>query len=436
MDLFDIKNENELSRPLADRIRPHSLDEFVGQSHLIYKNSLLMRAIQADKLGNCIFFGPPGTGKTTLATIIANTTHGSFVKLNAVSSGVSDAKAVIEQARERLKLYSKRTYLLLDECHRWNKAQSDCVLSAMEEGVIIFIGSTTENPFVSMTRAIVSRCRVFELKPLTDSDIITGLKRAVTNKQRGLGSLDISVDEDAYKYFAWAANGDLRNALNGLELAALTTAPNDKGVIIIDKQTASQSMQKRILSIDDSMYYDMLSAFCKSLRGCDPDAAMYWAYRLLGAGCDPLLIFRRLMAHASEDVGLADSNALVVVISALTAYEHMGIKEGIIPLTHAIIYVATALKSNSVVAARDEVFNAVKMSADDTVPEYLKDRNYPSPNDTGKAYIYPHETSDYVTQVYLPETLKDMQFYKPQDNPNEQKISDFLTTIRKHKIKN
>lgn len=432
MDLFDFVSENK-NAPLAERMRPKTLADFVGQTHLLYENSLLMRAIKADKLGSCIFYGPPGTGKTTLAGIIANVTKGEFVKLNAVSSGVADAKKVIETAENQQKLFGKKTYLLLDECHRWSKSQSDCVLSAIEKGSIIFIGSTTENPFVSMTRAIVSRCRVFELKPLTPEDIVSGLRRAVQDKTDGYGNLDISVSDDALKYMAWASNGDLRNALNGLELAVLTTMPDTDGKIVIDKTGASQSMQSRVLSIDDSLYYDMLSAFCKSLRGCDPDSALYWAYRLLAAGCDPMLVFRRLMAHASEDVGLADSHAMTVVTSALFAYEHMGIQEGIIPLTHAIIYVATARKSNSVVTARDNVHRAVELSADDAVPDYLKDRNYPSPNDSGEAYIYPHATENYITQTYLPLSLKGSKFYEPGDNPKENDIAEFLEKIRKYK---
>lgn len=434
MDLFDLSNNGEKAAPLAERMRPRELSEFIGQKHLLGSNSLLLRAIRADRLGSCIFYGPPGTGKTTLAGIIASSTKSEFVKLNAVSSGVADAKRVIEEARERLRLYNKRTYLLLDECHRWNKAQSDCVLSAIETGSIIFIGSTTENPFVSMTRAIVSRCRIFELKPLSEEDIIAGLKRAV-DSERGLADFSLSVDEEAFKHFAWSANGDLRNAFNALELAVISTPPDKNGVIRIDKSVAAQSTPQKVLSVDDSLYYDMLSAFCKSLRGCDPDAALYWAMRLIEAGCDPMLIFRRVLAHASEDVGLADSSALIVASSALFAYEHMGAPEGYLPLSQAIIKVASAPKSNSVCVAMNAARDAVKISADDKVPDYLRDRTYRSPNDSGAKYIYPHETEAYVTQEYLPKKLVGSEFYSPQNNPNEQKIKQFLDAVKRNKRK-
>ena len=434
MDLFDLANNSRKAAPLAERMRPQSIGEFIGQKHILHTGSLLMRAIQADKLGSCIFFGPPGTGKTTLASIIAATTKSEFVKLNAVSSGVADAKKVIEEATERLRMTGKRTFLLLDECHRWNKAQSDCVLSAIETGSIIFIGSTTENPFVSMTRAIVSRCRIFELKPLTEADIVSGLKRAITAEQ-GLADFTVTVTDEALSHIAWAANGDLRNAYNALELAVITTPPSADGSILIDKSVAAQSTQRRVLSIDDSVYYDMLSAFCKSLRGCDPDAALYWAFRIIEAGADPMLIFRRLLVHASEDVGLADSSALTVAASALSAYEHLGAPEGFIPLAHAIIKVCSSPKSDSVVKAMNSAQEAVREHADDAVPDYLRDRTYQTPNDNGKAYIYPHDTDGYVTQAYLPKSLEGSKFYNPKNSDNEQRIKLFLDEIAKHKLK-
>ena len=433
MDLFDFTTDNQKKKnaPLADRMRPTSLSGFIGQKHILSDNSLLLRAIRSDKLGSCIFYGPPGTGKTTLASIIAATTKGSFEKLNAVASGVSDAKSVIERARDRLKLYGKRTYLLLDECHRWNKAQSDCVLSAIEDGSIIFIGSTTENPYVSMTRAIVSRCRVFELKSLTEMEILEGLNRAVCDKEDGLGDYKLSLSQEAMQHFAWGANGDLRNALNALELAVISSQPDKNGLIAVNLETAQQSVQRKALSVDESMYYDMLSAFCKSLRGSDPNAALYWAFRLTESGCDPLLIFRRLLAHSCEDVGMADSNALNVVMNAYLAFERMGYAEGSLPMAHAIIYVCTAPKSNSVVTARDAAITAARQSADSNVPFYLRDRSYPSVLDDGSKYLYPHDFGGYVAQQYLPDSLKNTKLYNPSDNGKEKDVKHFLEDIRK-----
>jgi len=432
MDLFDFSQQNQTkaNAPLAERMRPKSLDGFLGQEHILAKNSLLRRAIAADKLGSCIFYGPPGTGKTTLAAIIAEKTKGHFVKLNAVSSGVADAKAVIEKAKEQLRLYGKKTYLLLDECHRWNKAQSDSVLSAMEDGSIIFIGSTTENPFVSLTRAIVSRCRIFELKQLAEKDILVGLERAVADEVYGFGKVAPKVSNEAMRHFAWVANGDLRNALNALELAVLTTPPDKNGKIKVGIEEAKESSQHKALSVDENLYYDMLSAFCKSLRGSSPDAALYWAFRLCEAGCDPLLIFRRLLAHASEDVGLADSNALQVVMAAYHAYERMGYAEGSLPMTHAIIYVCTAPKSNAVVMARAAAIEAVKQSGESVVPNHLRDRSYPTILDTGEPYIYPHDFGGYAKQQYLPDTLKEKKFYHPTENGEEKQIKKFLEEIK------
>ena len=288
--------------PLAERMRPEVLSEFVGQKHIIGKNMLLWRAIQMGQVGSMIFYGPPGTGKTTLANIIAKNLNGNFRKLNAVSSGVGDAKEIIAEAKKNKIQYGTQTYLLLDECHRWNKAQSDSVLSAIEDGSIIFIGSTTENPFTSMTRAIVSRCRIFEFKAVQNSDIIECLHRAIDDKNKGLGNFPLNVHEDALNHLAWASAGDVRMALNSLELAVLTTEKNEQGIIEITKEVAEQSIQKKALSIDETQYYDMLSCFCKSLRGSDTEAALYYSQRLMLAGCDPLIIARRLVAHASEEV--------------------------------------------------------------------------------------------------------------------------------------
>lgn len=412
--------ENTKRPPLAERMRPTSFDDFVGQEHIIGKNMLLRRAIEVGELGSCIFYGPPGTGKTTLANIVAKQLKGEFRKLNAVSSGVSDAKEIIREAENLKAMFGTQTYLLLDECHRWNKAQSDCVLEAIEKGSIVFIGSTTENPFTSMTRAIVSRCRVFEFKALEDKDVIKAMKRAL-EKDEVLSKMPIKVDESALKHFAWASSGDVRMALNALELAVLTTPFNKDKEIVITKEIAEQSIQKKALSIDENQYYDMLSAFCKSIRGSDTEAALYWAQRMLIAGIDPMIIARRLVAHSSEDIGMADSNALLLSTSAMYAVEKMGAPEGLIPLFHAIIYACEAEKSNSVIVARDLSRADAENVKDDNVPDYLK--NHPSTNDTKHIkYKYPHDFGGYVKQRYMPESLKDRVYYIPSQNGREKNL--------------
>lgn len=416
--LFDF-NVNS-SKPLAEKMRPTTLDDFVGQQHIVGKGSLLRRAILADKLGSCIFYGPPGCGKTTLAHIIASTTNSAFVQMNAVSSGVADAKKVIEDAKNRLELYGTRTYLMLDECHRWNKAQSDCMLAAIEQGYIVFIGSTTENPYVNMTRAIVSRCRVFEFKRLSEEDVKSAMLRAISDKKNGLGNYDLTVEEKALDHLVWASDGDLRTALNALELAVMTTNPDKDGKITINLETAQQSIQKKALSIDESTYYDMLSAFCKSLRGSDSDAALYWAERLIQAGCDPLLVARRTLVHSSEDVGMADPMALVVANAAVEAYKNLGMPEGKIPLYNAIIYVCEASKSNSVVEAMYGAERLVAENKDDNVPPYLRDTHYHTDKVTG--YKYVHDYGGWVEQTYLPESIKDAQLYKPSKNGKEKEL--------------
>lgn len=429
MDLFEYANQqNDGLKPLAERMRPQTLNEFIGQEHIVGEGSLLRRAIAADRLGSCIFYGPPGTGKTTLANIIAKNTNSHFEILNAVSSGVADAKRVIEEAKNRLMMYGKKTYLLLDECHRWNKAQSDSVLSAIEQGYIVFIGSTTENPYVSMTKAIVSRCRLFEFHSLTDKDVLKALNRAINDK-RGLLDMNVVAEEGALEHLAWASGGDVRTALNALELAAVTTSASAEGAIHITKEIAAQSIQKRVLSISDDNYYDMLSAFCKSLRGSDSNAGLYWAMRLIDAGCDPLLIFRRIIAHSAEDVGMANPNALVVATSALTAYEKIGMPEGTLPLAEAIICVCESEKSNSVVIARDEAERAVQTVKKEAVPMYLRDVNYKQEKISG--YKYPHDYGGYVEQQYLPDDLKDAKFYVPSDHGYEKVVKERQERLKK-----
>ena len=416
MNLFE--NETKKFAPLADRMRPATLEEFIGQEHLIYKNSFLSRAIVSNSLGSCIFYGPPGTGKTTLANIIANTCNGIFRKLNAVSSGVGDAKEIIAEAKSNMELYGRKTFLLLDECHRWNKTQSDSILEAIEKGHITLIGSTTENPFINMTRAIVSRCRVFEFKSLSQDNIIGALKKAIENKEKGLGNLDIKISDEALDHLAWASAGDLRCAYNALELAVKTTPQNKKGEIVVDKLTAEQSIQKGAISIDETTSYDMLSAFCKSLRGSDTDAALFYSQKLVLSGYDPLILARRLMAHASEDIGMADSNALLMANCAIISCEKLGYPECMLTLSHAIIYICEAEKSNSVYLAMEAAKQDAEKYISAKVPNHLK--NHPSGYDdkTGK-YKYPHNYGGYVKQQYLPTEIKDHRYYFPKENGKE-----------------
>ena len=406
--------------PLAQRVRPRTFEEFVGQEHIAKEGSLFRRAIEAGTLGSAIFFGPPGTGKSTLANIIANLDNGIFKKLNAVSSGVADVKKIIDEARKDKSLFSRQTYLLLDECHRWSKAQSDSILPAVEDGTIVFIGTTTESPYHSMTPAIVSRCMVFEFKPLEKKDIILALKRAIKD-ERGLGKSKVNVTEQALEHFAWVCGGDLRAALNGLELAFLTTSPDKDGVVNIDLEIAENCIQKKALSVDETKFYDILSAFCKSIRGSDPDAALFYAQRLIKAGCDPLIIARRLIAHCSEDIGMADSNALLLANCALYSLKNLGLPEGLLNLSHAIIYACTAEKSNSVLIAMNKAGSMAEKFADSEVPFHL--RNHPSTNDTKKIkYKYPHDYGGFVDQQYLPDEIKNEVFYVPSKNGKEKSV--------------
>ena len=435
MDLFDILNEKNtnVNIPLAERMRAKTLSDFIGQEHIAKETSLLRRAIKLDRLGSCIFWGPPGCGKTTLANVIANSTNNNFVKLNAVSSGVNDVKQVVEKAKENLKLYGKKTYLLLDECHRFNKTQSDSLLPAIEQGDIIFIGSTTENPYASMTPAIVSRCRVFELKKLSQTDIAKALEKALVDKERGLGTYDLIVDREAISHIAKMADGDLRVAYNALELACLTTNPDSNGKIHVTITDAEESIQQKALSYDESLYYDILSAFCKSLRGSDSDAALYYMQRLIQGGCDPLLLARRLIVHSAEDVGMADPNALVVATNAMLAFERLGLPEGLIPLSEAIIYVCEAEKSNSVVEAMQMAKEDAIQEKDDNIPPHLKNYEFASKQDKQKKglYKYPHNYGGYVEQQYLPDKLVGKKYYIPKDNGYEKIVKE----IRKNKGK-
>lgn len=425
MDLFDFNDNEERAKPLAERMRASNFSEFVGQKQLVSEGSLLRRAIALDRLGSCIFWGPPGCGKTTLANIIAAQTNGEFLKLNAVNAGVADVKKAVDRARDNLKLFGRRTYLMLDECHRFNKTQSDSLLPAIEQGTILFIGSTTENPYAAMTPAIVSRCRVFEFKPLAAEEIRVALVRALHDKRKGLGEYGAEAEERALDHIAETAGGDLRTAYNALELAVLTTPAQADGKIVVTLSDAEQSIQRKALSYNEDLYYDILSAFCKSLRGSDSDAALYYAMRLIEGGCDPLLVLRRLIAHSAEDVGMADPNALVVATSALTAYQNMGYPEGLIPLSEAIVYVCEAEKSysvkNAMLAAKRD---AVAVRDDVAIPAYLRDNSYGSPEQKAesKKYLFPHDFGGWVKQQYLPDALKDRVYYEPTDHGYERQV--------------
>ncbi len=431
MDLFDFNNHEESAKPLAERMRANTLDDFIGQRHIVGENSLLRRAIKLDRLGSCIFWGPPGCGKTTLANVIALSTGGEFIKLNAVNSGVTDVKKAVDTARENLKLYGKKTYLLLDECHRFNKTQSDSLLPAIEQGTILFIGSTTENPYASMTPAIVSRCRVFEFKRLGEEEIKTALLSALKNRHKGLGKYVVNAEEEAINHIARTAGGDLRTAYNALELAVLTTKPQADGSIHLTLTDAEQSIQRKALSYNEDSYYDFLSAFCKSLRGSDSNAALYYAMRLIEGGCDPMLVARRLVVHSSEDVGMADPNALNIATSAMVAFEHLGYPEGLIPLSNAIIYVCEAPKSYSVKNAMLAAKEDARRVRDDNVPPYLKDNTFGDEQTKAqsKNYKFPHEYGGYVQQQYLPDSLKDKVYYEPTENGFEKTVQQ----IRKEK---
>lgn len=423
MDLFSAQASRRA--PLADRMRPRTLDEFIGQEHIVGKGRLLRRAIETDTLTSSIFFGPPGCGKTTLASVIAAHTGAKIAKLNAVTAGVKDVRAVIEQAEKDLKLYGTPTYLLLDECHRWSKTQSDSILPALESGIVRFIGSTTENPMVSMTGAVVSRCRLFQFYPLTIQDVERAMRAALADKERGLGTLNIKIDDDAFEHIAATANGDARSALNALELAALTTAPDEEGCIHIDAAVAAESVQKKVVNVDDEQFYNMLSAFCKSLRGGDSDAAIAWFARLVYAGVDPRVICRRLIAHASEDVGLANPQAMTQAVAAAQALELIGMPEARLSITQAIIFICESPKSNSVVMAMDAAFADAERIPDQPVPMHLRDTAYKGAEKlgNGKGYKYPHDYPGHVVQQeYMPPSVKGRRYYIPGELGNEGKI--------------
>lgn len=424
-DLF--RANREKAAPLADRMRPRTLDEFIGQAHIVGEGRLLRRAIELDRLSSSIFFGPPGCGKTALAYVIANSTGAEVYKLNAVTAGVKDVREIIEKAKEQLSLYGRNSFLLLDECHRWNKAQSDSILPALENGTLRFIGSTTENPMISMTGAIVSRCRVFQFYPLKPKDIERCVLNGLNDAQRGLGSLKIKLFDDALNHIIVSANGDCRAALNALELAALTTPEDKDGIIQITLEIAAESMQQKVLALDEQLYYDMLSAFCKSLRGSDSNASLAWFARLIYGGVDPRIIARRLIAHASEDIGMANPNALVQAVAAFNALEYIGLPEARLPLAQAIIYICESPKSNSVLKAVDAAMEDAKTSLEEPVPLHLRDTSYSGAKalGSGQGYKYPHDyPGHYVNAQYMPPSLKGRIYYEPSNQGSEAAIKE------------
>lgn len=432
-DLFSYGYQQQAADnvPLAARMRPRTLDEFVGQKHIVGPGSLLRRAISADRLTSMIFYGPPGTGKTTLAAIIANQTRASFQKLNAVTAGVAQVREVAEEARRRLEMYRQATVLFIDEIHRFNKGQQDALLPAVEDGTVLLIGATTENPFFSINSALLSRCRLFELYPLTREEVSSILDTALKDGERGLGRLKIDLLPAAREHILATADGDARVALNALELAALTTPPNAEGVIVIDEQAAEQSVQRRVVRYDrdGDNHYDVISAFIKSIRGSDPDAAVFWLAKMLDAGEDPRFVARRLYIAASEDVGNADPMALLVAQAAFNAVEVLGMPEARIVLAQAVTYLACAPKSNAAYVALEQAVADARRTDDTGVPNHLRDSHYPGARQLGrgKGYQYPHDfPGNYVAQQYLPDSLAHKRYYRPGTNGYERRLRRWL----------
>ncbi len=436
LDLFDYMQEKQLKTdaPLAARMRPSTLDEVVGQEHIIGRGRMLYRAIEADKLSSVIFYGPAGTGKTTLASVIANTSSSEFVQINATTSGKKDMETAVENAKQLLAMYGKRTIMFVDEIHRFNKAQQDFLLPFVENGTIILIGATTENPYFEVNGALLSRSIIFELKPLDKEDIKKLIKRAISDEKKGMGAYNAKIDDEALEFLADMAGGDARSALNALELAVLTTKPGTDGVINIDIETASECIQKRIVRYDKDgdQHYDVISAFIKSMRGSDPDAAVYYLAKMLSAGEDIKFIARRIMVCASEDVGNADPMAMQVAASAAIEVERLGMPEARIVLSQAAIYVACAPKSNACIMAIDNAMANVA-NVKTTVPSHLMDAHYRGAHKLGHGigYKYAHDyPENYVKQQYLPSEIEGEVFYSPSNNGYEKKISEHLQHLK------
>ena len=432
VSIFDRHRDQKRSEnaPLADRMRPRSLDEMVGQEHIIGEGRLLRRAIEADRVASLILYGPPGSGKSTIAAVVARSTQSHFVKLNAVMSGVKDIRRVVGEAEERLGMYGEQTILFIDEVHRFNKAQQDALLPFVENGTVTLIGATTENPYFEVIPPLVSRSRIFELNALSEADLREIIRRVLEDEERGLGTMDLAVDEQAMDHIVGVSAGDARTALNALELAALTTRPDDQGVRRVTLEVAEESIQKRALQYDrgGDAHYDTISAFIKSMRGSDPDATLYWLARMIYAGEEPRFIARRLMVHAAEDVGMADPRALQVAAACAQAVERVGMPEGRIILAEAALYIATAPKSNTSLAI-DRALEDVRRGKGRGVPPHLKDASYSGASELGRGegYRYPHDhEGHWVQQHYLPEGMEGTRYYEPSDQGYERRISERL----------
>ncbi|MFZ5647916.1 MAG: replication-associated recombination protein A [Bacillota bacterium] len=440
-NLFDREGANTKRAPLADRMRPGSLSEFEEQTEILGPGKPLRRAIENDSLGSIILHGPPGTGKTTLARIIAKMTRSHFETINAVMAGVADIRRVVQEARERRSLYGEGTILFIDEIHRFNKAQQDALLPFVEDGLITLIGSTTENPLFTVNRPLLSRSRLFRLEPLSGGAILKIMKRALNDREKGLGQYSTRFEEGALEHIASTANGDARGALNCLELAVMTTPPGEGGVRYISLDAARESCGGRVIQFDRrDDHYDVVSAFIKSMRGSDPQATLYWLARLVYAGDDPEFICRRIMIHAAEDVGLADPRALLVAVAAAQAVERVGLPEARIIMAEAALYVALAPKSNSVVVGIDAAMEAVEDHMAGAVPEHLRDSSYfklqsMSGNKIKKEYKYPHDyPGHYIDQQYLPDNLSGREFYAPSENGEEASVKKMLEGLKKIKF--
>lgn len=439
MDLFEYMRQQNMKdeSPLASRLRPTTLDEVVGQQHIVGKDKLLYRAIKADKLSSIIFYGPPGTGKTTLAKVIANTTSAEFMQINATSAGKKDMEEVVAAAKNNQGMYGKKTILFIDEIHRFNKGQQDYLLPFVEDGTIILIGATTENPYFEVNPALLSRSVIFELKKLSTEDIRTLLLRAVNDTEKGMGSYHAQMDDDALEFLADMANGDARAALTAIELGILTTDRSEDGIIHITLDVASECIQKRVINYDKTgdNHYDTISAFIKSMRGSDPDAAVYYLARMLYAGEDVKFIARRIMILASEDIGNADPQALQVAVAAEQAVERLGMPEARIVLAQAVTYMASAPKSNSAINAIDKAMRVVQETKTPPVPVHLQDAHYKSAGKLGhgKGYKYAHDYKNhYVKQQYLPDGLTGEVFYEPSENGYEQQIRAYYKKIKEN----